>query len=732
LRNVLLPRESLRKYRPILSVELWDWDLGPTDANDDFSGRVCIDLSDARATAQQDPQWKTLFRAQEGDLGPLPQLLLSCKVSPASQRQIVMQKPESAPARIEIYVLGLRQLSSRGIVSPNKPFVEVTVGDIGTTPIETKAARTASSRKPSSTNPNLVERLVIECHLVVDTRYLPNMNLLVKDSRFGGRHDTILGSASIPLTFGKGALDSVLDAAEEGNMPLDLNDVATGGGMIAIRSCAVDSWLKASARYIEISEDQCSFRLVPLSGPDEFLLVTSEGKYLCMQADGQEALFEEDSPEPGQGSSAMRVTIARAVGSEDRQCLFTILSVSKGTSLEVQRNAPPVKRTPTARMFGPKGGLQASTSASSTPAICRTTALAAEGDQTADQEGAALLPQSDGGAPVSNAGVFEISLWTPQRPVVSEPVLQEESKTEEDCPVDSPSDSDSEQDDSGCALCCARKQSSSPQGLPKTRPPGKRRRSSSAKGSLTKGYAQLTDKTGAGAGKLVRAMSLNLSNVVAGQAPGTDGQRFKKGMVVEYSTGPEAEWRQAVVQRVVSRKLWRCDIQDSASGKSVRAGAADAQSRLRQRRLPVGQAVEVNIGGKWFLGKISDCRTTPEDPTAFGESCSDYVYDVKLTRAALKKQVWPADPENVRYSQMLAVTYVHDAHDEYMCHREELDTDVETHLGNAPFTTIPVWSGQGKARRITGYFKGLIRVHFHGQEVQPLPFDVGRLFTPQK
>ena len=145
-------------------------------------------------------------------------------------------RPTCLPTTVHVAVLGLQNLSAGGpppprprllralhaLQGPQKPFVEVDVGGRrwADSSIDSSdkgdlcRGATTPSCAPSAHNPLFMQVLRLEVSMPTNPVFLPEMQVAIKDSLFGGLRTPLLGTASIDLA---------------GVLPEDINDLIVGG-----------------------------------------------------------------------------------------------------------------------------------------------------------------------------------------------------------------------------------------------------------------------------------------------------------------------------------------------------------------------------------------------------------------------------------------------------------------------------------------------------------------------
>ena len=178
-----------------------------TNASEDdpFQYTPVLDISDVSSMRPQllDPHWYGL--ARRGVFGGRTQgsVLLGFQlIRKSHHNEIVPNIPRSiAPITeewlVEIVVLGLRDMAPYKFLPPNNPQVSF---DVGKRERKGDTKRTQHSKKPSGTNPNYFQRLLVPINIPLNPLFAPSLGISVEDSRFGGLWKPTLGTASVHLS----------------------------------------------------------------------------------------------------------------------------------------------------------------------------------------------------------------------------------------------------------------------------------------------------------------------------------------------------------------------------------------------------------------------------------------------------------------------------------------------------------------------------------------------------
>jgi hypothetical protein len=94
-----------------------------------------------------------------------------------------------------VIALGIRNMSPFNFQAMSNPFLEMEYDSFGTKDIIT----TESSKKPEPSNPNFLQRLVIEIQLPENALFATPLHLRARDNRLGGYMKPVVGVGTIEL-----------------------------------------------------------------------------------------------------------------------------------------------------------------------------------------------------------------------------------------------------------------------------------------------------------------------------------------------------------------------------------------------------------------------------------------------------------------------------------------------------------------------------------------------------
>ncbi|KAF1773512.1 C2 domain [Phytophthora cactorum] len=207
--DVELPQNE--QFLPKVSLQVYDWDRYDAD---DYVGGLKFSLVDfpqmsssvyskIRASGEYSaprPKWYPICYEKPGDTQG--ELLLSFDLIKKDTPGVIVEPPESIrpPAEeafIEIMCLGCRGLQPTGFMPINTPFAKFEVGEITKT---NQPKFTNPSSKPSSRNPNFLQRIVVPVKMPLDSLFAPRLNITVYDQLLGGFYKPVIGVCSVDLS----------------------------------------------------------------------------------------------------------------------------------------------------------------------------------------------------------------------------------------------------------------------------------------------------------------------------------------------------------------------------------------------------------------------------------------------------------------------------------------------------------------------------------------------------
>lgn len=207
--DVELPQDE--KFLPKVSLQVYDWDRYDTDdyvgglkfSLAEFPQMSSSDYSKIRASGEYSaprPKWFPICYEKPGDAQG--ELLLSFDLIKKDTPGVIVEPPESIrpPAKeafVEIMCLGCRGLQPTGFMPINTPFAKFEIGEITKT---NQPKFTNPSSKPSSRNPNFLQRIVVPVKMPLDSLFAPRLNITVYDQLLGGFYKPVIGVCSVNLS----------------------------------------------------------------------------------------------------------------------------------------------------------------------------------------------------------------------------------------------------------------------------------------------------------------------------------------------------------------------------------------------------------------------------------------------------------------------------------------------------------------------------------------------------
>ncbi|KAE9109774.1 hypothetical protein PF007_g12109 [Phytophthora fragariae] len=206
--NIFLSNEQ---FLPKVSLQVYDWDR--YDADDyvgglkfslgDFPQMSSAEYSKIRASGEYSaprPKWYPICYEKPGDTQG--ELLLSFDLIKKDTPGVIVEPPETIrpPAEeafVEIMCLGCRGLQPTGFMPINTPFAKFEIGEITKT---NQPKFTNPSSKPSSRNPNFLQRIVVPVKMPLDSLFAPRLNITVYDQLLGGFYKPVIGVCAVDLS----------------------------------------------------------------------------------------------------------------------------------------------------------------------------------------------------------------------------------------------------------------------------------------------------------------------------------------------------------------------------------------------------------------------------------------------------------------------------------------------------------------------------------------------------
>ncbi|GMF53162.1 unnamed protein product [Phytophthora fragariaefolia] len=207
--DVELPQNE--QFLPKVSLQVYDWDRYDAD---DYVGGLKFSLGDfiqvssseyskIRASGEYSPprpKWYPICYEKPGDTQG--ELLLSFDLIKKDTPGVIVEPPESIrpPAEeafVEVMCLGCRGLQPAGFMPINTPFAKFEIGEITKT---NQPKFTNPSSKPSSRNPNFLQRIIVPVKMPLDSLFAPRLNITVYDQLLGGFYKPIIGVCAVDLS----------------------------------------------------------------------------------------------------------------------------------------------------------------------------------------------------------------------------------------------------------------------------------------------------------------------------------------------------------------------------------------------------------------------------------------------------------------------------------------------------------------------------------------------------
>mmetsp|Transcript_15392 Transcript_15392/g.31719 ORF Transcript_15392/g.31719 Transcript_15392/m.31719 type:complete len:1960 (+) Transcript_15392:197-6076(+) len=190
------------QFFPQVNFQLFDWDAGldPDDYCGCFNALLTEEnITDADDTELKTPSWFSLMKEEEGDSEG--EILCCFQLIKKRAPEMVMPdipdiSPELMDAFIEVVVIGCRDLSPYQMMPMQFPKVEFSVDS----PDGARKQATDNSKRPSGSNPNFLERIVLPCKMPVDAIFAPPMTVRLFDYRLAGMFKPICGVTKVDLS----------------------------------------------------------------------------------------------------------------------------------------------------------------------------------------------------------------------------------------------------------------------------------------------------------------------------------------------------------------------------------------------------------------------------------------------------------------------------------------------------------------------------------------------------
>ncbi len=188
-------------YASMINFRVYDKD---DFDKDDYLGTFGFNLRDANVTTDissiSDPKWFDLFKEVPNDADG--QLLISVQLIPltvASTDTLKLPSPSIVPelrdAFVEVIAIGIRDMAPYNFLPMQSPFLEIEIDSFG----NRQLTSTTTSKKPTPSNPNFLERMCIPVKLPMKSLFAPPLQLRARDSRLGGYLKPVVGVGTIDI-----------------------------------------------------------------------------------------------------------------------------------------------------------------------------------------------------------------------------------------------------------------------------------------------------------------------------------------------------------------------------------------------------------------------------------------------------------------------------------------------------------------------------------------------------
>eukprot|EP00002_Diphylleia_rotans_P002830 TRINITY_DN1183_c0_g1_i3.p1 TRINITY_DN1183_c0_g1~~TRINITY_DN1183_c0_g1_i3.p1 ORF type:complete len:909 (-),score=187.42 TRINITY_DN1183_c0_g1_i3:335-3061(-) len=189
--ELMLPIDPV--YAPNLQVLVYDDDKL---SKDDIIGRFHVSVAGLPIEAPKLPTW---YNLQLDDTTiALGQILASFQVIPSAMKDQYPDTdliPPTLPYKVEVTVVGLRDLQPVGLLPIMRPCIEFDIGDGA----KKGRIRTEHSSKPSRNNPNFMKTFTLDITLPIYKAFAPTLTARVVDVRKISFFDSIIANTSIRL-----------------------------------------------------------------------------------------------------------------------------------------------------------------------------------------------------------------------------------------------------------------------------------------------------------------------------------------------------------------------------------------------------------------------------------------------------------------------------------------------------------------------------------------------------
>jgi hypothetical protein len=239
--DMLIPEADNFLYAPLVTFRVFDKDNFDLD---DIIGSCAFFLDKAVRTEDPDeplpdPIWTPLFIQAPGDGDG--EILVNVQLIPTMnnphsdkiKNPPLSITPETKDAFIDIIAVGMRDMAPFHFQPIQSPFLEIELMSTGNHYLQA----TAPSKRPTASNPNFLQQLLLPCKLPLKSIFATPLQLRAKDTRLGGFSKPVVGVGSIDLvhklpwcvdTYKAPQTDIFFTAGPDPNLiPLNDNDLDT-------------------------------------------------------------------------------------------------------------------------------------------------------------------------------------------------------------------------------------------------------------------------------------------------------------------------------------------------------------------------------------------------------------------------------------------------------------------------------------------------------------------------
>lgn len=177
------------RLSPNIILEVWDFNESITSSDTAVASlRLSLDsaqVSNALTDLLKPPEWLHL-RGMDGKLHDMGEILISYQVIPRNEIKTIPKSPDISPmtrrAWLDCHIVGLRNLKKIGTFPIYRPYLTLSIFDANTGKILT--GQTSTSRQPTTSDPNFLDRQSIDINLPEDPLYTPALEVSADISIF--------------------------------------------------------------------------------------------------------------------------------------------------------------------------------------------------------------------------------------------------------------------------------------------------------------------------------------------------------------------------------------------------------------------------------------------------------------------------------------------------------------------------------------------------------------------